>query len=309
MAKDRENLPDFNRRDEDKMALGHTPSTRSAELVAGARAVLLKTDETMALSKMAGRLVSQILSDIDRKANILWFFPARMMALETLTARHIPADKPDLLLVDLAAGFSPRGLHLAQNYPQAQVIEIDLPEVVAEKKKRLERGKIAIPPNLSWIGADLGTTNLDDALEGRKAQLITSEGLTLYLTPAETSRLFQQASDSLAPGGVFMAEIYSRVKLQQLQKNPNVRTVASFIFRIVGSVPGMLESSNTAIELLKEAGFDTITEHSVTALMDEIGKPRPLDVISIMMAHKPALVEQDTDPAAEQTSTSSTASH
>ena len=33
------NLPTFNRHDQDKMALGHNPSTRSAELVAGATGI------------------------------------------------------------------------------------------------------------------------------------------------------------------------------------------------------------------------------------------------------------------------------
>ena len=92
MAQPEQNLPNFNRSDEDKWALGHTPSTRSAELVAGARAVLLNTDETNALSKMSGRIVSKFLSDIDRKLNVMWFFPARMMAIESLTKQHFPDE-------------------------------------------------------------------------------------------------------------------------------------------------------------------------------------------------------------------------
>ncbi len=283
------NLPNFNRRGDDKMALGHTPSTRSAELVAGARAALLNTEETMALSKMSGRIVARILSDMDRKSNILWFFPARMMAIEALTKRHFPEDKPGMLLVDVAAGFSPRGLHMAKNYPQAQVIEIDLPEVVAEKKKRLEHAHIAIPANMSWLEADLGKVNLHDILEGRKADLITSEGLTLYLTKDENARLFQQASSSLKPGGVYMAEVYFREKLARLRQNPNVNAVASFVLRMVGSVPGMMPSLDFVTQLMFEAGLDQIAEHPVTDMMDEIGQPKPVEIISIMVARKPTL--------------------
>ncbi len=293
MVQSKDNLPSFNRRDKDKMALGFTPSTRSAELVAGARAYLLSTHETLALSKMAGRMVCRILTDMDRGTNIMWFFPARMMAIETLTKRHFAEDKPGLLLVDVAAGFSPRGLHLAQQYPQAQVVEIDLPEVVAEKKKRFEKGEIELPPNLSWIEADLGKANLSDLLEGRQANLITSEGLTLYLTPDENTRLFQQVSACLAPGGIFMCEIYFKNKLQKLQQNPNVNTIASFVFRIVGSVPGLMADAETAIELMSQAGLDQVTEYLVTDMMDEMGKPKPLDVISIMVAHKPVPAASD----------------
>jgi O-methyltransferase involved in polyketide biosynthesis len=291
MAPPEPNLPNFNRYEEDKMALGHTPSTRSAELVAGARDILLKSDETIALSKLSGRVVSRFLSDLDKKTNIMWFFPARMMAIEALTKRHFPEDKKDLLLVDIAAGFSPRGLHLAKQYPQAQVIEVDLPEVAAEKKKRLEKGKIAIPPNLSWIGTDLGKANLKEVLDGRKADLITSEGLTLYLTATENARLFRQASSALAPGGIFMAEVYFKDKLQRLRQNPNVNTVASFIFRLVGSVPGLMANMDAASQLMTEAGLDQIKEYPVTDMMEELGQPKPLDVISIVVAHKPATTE------------------
>lgn len=290
MAQQQQNLPNFNRRGEDKMALGHTPSTRSAELVAGARAALLNNEETAALSKMSGRVVARILSDMDRKNNILWFFPARMMALETLTGRNFPEDKPGLLIVDVAAGFSPRGLHMARNYPQAKVIEIDLPEVVAEKKKRLVRGDIALPANLSWIEADLGSVNLADALEGRKADLITSEGLTLYLTREENARLFQQAADCLKPGGVFMVEVYFRDKLAHLRQNPNVNAVASFVFRMVGAVPGLMPNLDYAVQLMSDGGLDQVRDYPVTDIMGEIGQPKPLDVISILVARKPALL-------------------
>ncbi|HEX2908369.1 MAG TPA: class I SAM-dependent methyltransferase, partial [Phototrophicaceae bacterium] len=162
-----QNLPNFNRRDEDKMALGHTPSTRSAELVAGARAILMNTPETTALGSMSGRIVARVLTETGGKSNILWFFPARMMAIETLTQQLMP-NKSELLLVDVAAGFSPRGLHMAREYPQARVIEIDLPDVVAEKKLRLKRGRIPLPDNLSWIEADLGKVNLQDVLDGQQ---------------------------------------------------------------------------------------------------------------------------------------------
>jgi O-methyltransferase involved in polyketide biosynthesis len=271
------------------MALGHTPSTRSAELVAGARAALMNTEETLALSKMSGRIVSRFLSDIDGKLNILWFFPARMMAIESLTKKHFAEDKPGRLLVDVAAGFSPRGLHMAKQYPQAEVIEIDLPEMVAEKQKRLQKGKIEIPPNLKWIGTDLGKSNLSDVLEGRKADLITAEGLTLYLTRTENSRLFKQISSSLKPGGIMMVEIYFRDKLQHLRQNAHINSVASFILRMVGSVPGLMPDLETVKQLMSEAGLGEIAEHPVSTMMEELGQPKPVDVISIILAHKPAM--------------------
>lgn len=287
MAQPDKNLPYFNQPDEDRMALGFTPSTRSAELVAGARAALLKTDETTALSKLAGRLVSRVISDLDRKNNIMWIFSARMIAIEHLTQRYFPQDQPGLFMVDIAAGFSPRGLHLAQRYPQAEVVEIDLPDVVTEKKRRLEKGKIEIPPNLRWIEADLGKSNLHDVLEGRKANLITNEGLTLYLTPAENERLFHQAASSLLPDGLFIVEIFFRDKFLKIQQDPSVRTAASFVLRMVGNVPGLMENSDAALQALLRADFEAVVEHPVVDMMDELGQPRPYDVNSILVARKP----------------------
>lgn len=285
------NLPHFNQKDEDKMALGHTPSTRSAELVAGARAILLDTKETVALSSMAGRIIARVLTDTGGKINVLWFFPARMMAIEALTERLVPSDKPDLLLVDVAAGFSPRGLHMARRYPQAQVIEVDLPDMVAEKKQRLSRGKIEIPSNLSWIEADLGKTTLGEVLEGRQADFITSEGLTLYLSPEENQRFFQQMQASLKPGGVFMFEAYFKDKFQTLRQSPNINTVASFVLRMVGNVPGIMPDMNTARQYLSDAGFAHSVEYPVTDMMDELHHPKPVDIISIVVSRKPVAFE------------------
>lgn len=297
------NLSTFSTRDGDKMALGHTPSTRSAELVAGARAALMKNPETEALSKMSGRIVAKFLSDLDGKTNVLWFFPARMMALEYLTTQFVQPDKAKLL-VDIAAGFSPRGLHLARQYPNAEVIEIDLPDVVAEKKHRLTKGKIEIPPNLRWIEADLGKTLLSDALEGRQADMITSEGLTLYLTQNEYTRLFQNVYDSLAPGGLFMAEFYFKDKLLELRKSPNINSVASFVFRMVGHVPGILPDLPTAFQYFSQAGFTDMVEYPVTEIMDKIGQTKPVEIISIIAAHKPAAApDVKPSPAAVPVST------
>jgi hypothetical protein len=281
------NLPFFNEATKDEMGLGHTPSTRSAELVAGARAYLTPNDETRALSRMAGLITARLLTNFGgAKNNILWFFPARMMGIELLTERLIAKDKSDLLLVDLAAGFSPRGLHLARNYPQADIIEIDLPSVVAEKKRRLKSGNIAVPSNLRWIEANLGETNLVDILEGRKADLITSEGLTLYLTEYEQTRFFRQVEANLAEDGIFIGEVYFGDKLQKLRQSPNINAVASFVFRMVGNVPGVMPNEEVCHQRLVACGLGNFEEYPVVDLMETLKQPKPVDVISVIVARK-----------------------
>jgi O-methyltransferase involved in polyketide biosynthesis len=281
------NLPQFNRFDKDQMGLGHTPSTRSAELVAGARAYLMHTPETTALSRPSGTITARLLTNLGgTDLNVLWFFPARMMAIETLTEQLVPKQKADLLLVDLAAGFSPRGLHLARNYPNSEVIEIDLPQVVTDKKRRLKNADIKIPANLRWIEADLGATDLQAALGGRKADLITSEGLTLYLTPKEQHRLFSQVAANLADDSVFITEVYFQSKLDHLRQQRKINSVASFVIRLVGKLPGMMPDPETCRKRLTEAGLSNLEEYAVVDMMEKIGQPKPVDVISIMVARK-----------------------
>jgi O-methyltransferase involved in polyketide biosynthesis len=253
----------------------------------------MPTDETKALSRIAGQMTARILTSLGgAETNILWFFPARMMAIETLTERLLSKKQDDLFILDLAAGFSPRALHIANKYPQAKVIEVDLPDVVAEKKRRFKQGRIALPPNLSWIEADLGSTNLEDVLDGRKADLITSEGLTLYLVEEEQNRFFKQVEANLKPDGVFMCEVYFQDKFQKIRTSQKVNAVASFVLRMVGNVPGIIPDQETCRQRLAASGFTRVEEYLVTDMMDEIGQPKPVDIISIIVAHK-ASVEPD----------------
>ena len=49
-------------------------------------------------------------------------------------------------------------------FPQLRVFEVDHPATQREKRLRLEEGGIAVPPNGTFVGADLSVTSLDDAL-------------------------------------------------------------------------------------------------------------------------------------------------
>jgi O-methyltransferase involved in polyketide biosynthesis len=177
-------------------------------------------------------------------------------------------------------------LHLARNYPQADVVEIDLPSVIAEKKRRLKSGGIAVPPNLRWIEANLGETNLADVLDGRKADLITSEGLTLYLTEHEQARFFTQVETNLADDGIFIGEVYFLDKFQEIRRSANINAVASFIFRMVGNVPGVIPNKEVCRQRLSAAGLGNFEEYPVVDLMDELGQQKPVDVISVIVARK-----------------------
>ena len=84
-----------------------------------------------------------------------------------------------------------------------------------------------------------------------------------------------------------MEEIYLRDKFLTLRQSPNVNSVASFVLRMVGGVPGIMPNVDTAKQYLSDAGFTGITEYPVTDMMKELGQTPPVDVISIMVAHLP----------------------
>jgi methyltransferase (TIGR00027 family) len=49
-------------------------------------------------------------------------------------------------------------------FPELRVFEVDHPSTQREKRLRLEEGGIRIPPNVTFVAADLSVTSLDDAL-------------------------------------------------------------------------------------------------------------------------------------------------
>jgi methyltransferase (TIGR00027 family) len=49
-------------------------------------------------------------------------------------------------------------------FPELRVFEVDHPSTQREKRHRLEEGGIHVPPNATFVAADLSVTSLDDAL-------------------------------------------------------------------------------------------------------------------------------------------------
>lgn len=291
------NLPEFNQPSHDSLGLGRTPSHRSAEIVAGARAEILRTPETTALARYSGRFFAQLIRRLGGNFNLIELFVSRMIGIEALVKRHLPQQTDGVLVVDVASGFSPRALRLAKEHPQVKVIEIDLPEILAEKRSRLNKANIELPPNLTWIEADLGSTNISDLLDGRKANIITSEGLTLYLTPAELERLFSQARDSLVDGGLIIAEVYYETKLTMIRQNPQTNSAMSMVLRQIGRTPGILYDAQVAKGLFERSGLAVMKEYPLVDLMAELKEISTVDVVSIYVTQKQAASSVPTAPS------------
>ena len=190
----------------DVISLGKTRAQRTAELLAGLRAELDPKPEHRALSRMSGRLIARMLLSLARDSKTrLSFILVRADVMLELLRRSTPTTYERIF--DVAAGFAPMGWQMAQAHPEAEVIEIDMPDVVKEKELRLQRASLPIPPNLSWRGADLGVTPLAEVVEGKQADAMLVAGLFSYFKPDEVRTITTNLAACLKPGGVCISDI------------------------------------------------------------------------------------------------------
>ncbi len=262
--------------------LGSTPGQRGAEILAGFRAEKSPSLETKALSKLSGRIAARVMLGMLRDNLPLNFTFARSIVIDGLIRRSLPKQNDNVVFVDVASGLSPRGLILAQERPEIQVIEIDLPDVIKEKQQRLKRNRnINIPPNLSWMPANLDITPLPEVLGTTKVHVISAEGLLPYLHHPQITRLGQWIHHCLHPDGVFIADVPLRKGVKEIQE------LASFFSRQAGNWYGTIDTQEEGRELLAEAGFKTVKTYYASDFIQDFNLPSPLvDVSCFLQAVK-----------------------
>jgi O-methyltransferase involved in polyketide biosynthesis len=287
---DRPHVSPTARTSEDTMGLGRTSGQRSAEIIAGWHAEVDPSQTKIALSRFGGRAVGKILVRLSGDPTILNMIPVRSQGITAKAEQHIEAARhDDLLIVDLGAGFSARGLTLAKAYPKATIVEVDLPDVVAEKKKRLARIPDYEPqPNLEWIVADLGVKPLDEVLNHRKADVIISEGLLTYFDPQDIVRISSSVRQSLVPGGAFIFEIFWQHGMDELREQAGM-ALSRFLGQ-VDKLRGLVTDENDVHQWMAEAGYNPVVTQvlSEAAIEHDLSQPVP-DTAFIVVASNPAL--------------------
>jgi len=270
-------------------SLGRTAGQRTAEIFAGLRAEILPSPETIALSQMSGRLAARLMMKL-AKPELFNFVPVRLGGFTGLIRQMLTRDGGSALLVELAAGFSPRGLQLAQAFPFLEVIEIDLPDVVNEKQKRLRHiPNLQLPPNLSWRAADLGKIPLSHLLEGRLANIVSAEGLLPYFSYRDITRVAGQIQLSLKPGGTFLADMGYLTPEGIHQSN----RVIQMFRRQTRTMPGTVNDEDTARQLFVDAGYPQITIYKMPEIAEMFDLPRPApDVLFFIAATQESTASQ-----------------
>lgn len=122
----------------------------------------------------------------------------------TLKARHQMIDEhliqlikqyPDLQVLEIAAGLSPRGWWFKQHYPQVDYRELDLPDMAKEKQQALKQIDPLSPDVLS---VDLFTEDFQNAFSvfnQDRPLVVISEGLINYFSKPLLRQLIHSITD------------------------------------------------------------------------------------------------------------------
>ncbi|MBO9309268.1 MAG: class I SAM-dependent methyltransferase [Chloroflexi bacterium] len=259
----------------DILGLGKSGEQRRAEMLAGIRAELMPKPEYMAMTRMAGRIIGSTLLRLSRgdqaKINAVIARPEAFRYL----VRQALQGKTDAHYVELVSGFLPRAWQMAHEFPHLRVTEVDLPDMIAEKRRRFERAKLPLPPNLQMLSTELCAKPLAEILGGEQADAISAEGLLPYFELDRVQHIAACVRQSLKDDGVFIADILTKEIVHMLTLGRS-RQAAGIFRRNVGKWLGVVNDRAHAEELFKAAGYahvETYKLSEVVAPLADVRKP------------------------------------
>ncbi|MDI1302268.1 MAG: class I SAM-dependent methyltransferase [bacterium] len=136
--------------------------------------------------------------------------------LETMIARH-----PDLQVLEIACGLSPRGHRFSRKHPGITYVEADLPGMVARKKPLLESLQ-SLNRRHRLVTCNILDTGSADSLENviarefrhDKALVVISEGLVNYFELPLISSVWQRLATTLKTfvQGSYLTDVYPEVE-------------------------------------------------------------------------------------------------
>lgn len=253
---------------ESTRVLGHNQKQNGSVLQAGARALLIPSEITKALCSSQGRIAAQTIMMMGASEKLLNYAALRPYAIMEVIRRHFPHDVENPVILDPTTGYGPEYIWLAQDYPQAQFIEMDRPDVIRDKVQRLKR--FSLPPNLSYEGVDLARIPLHEALDGRQVNMMVVLGT--YVHAADFGELLLYLRSVLAPGGIVIAPFPYQVGLSDFVR-------ANIVFgRFTSASAGVVNNSAEVDDIFRRAGYQDISVYTFTELARDLNKPEPYDI-------------------------------
>lgn len=254
--------------------LGHNQQQGVSTLQAGARALLLPSDLTRALSSIKGRVAAQTLMALGGATGVMNYASFRPYATIEIIRRSLPADLVNPTILDPAGGYSPEFFWYAEQFPQVTCLEFDLPEVIRDKQERLK--DLQKPDNFIMQGVDLSVTPLHEALQGRRIDLIIL--VAAYVPSEQFVELLKYLRSFLAPGTLV---------LTWFTYKPGVATMArnSILLRRFAIEPvGAVEKFSRVQEIFEQAEYQEPVLYKLSELAKEMGKPVTPDIEVIGVA-------------------------
>ncbi len=257
-----------------RQLLGYYHEQRASAFMAGARAILIKKPVTKALATTYGRMLARTLGYLgvdERVMNYVRFRPYGMMERVRRAVKGI--DNP--VLIDPFHGYAPHWVWLAQEMPQLKVIAFDLPDIIQDIQKRLNGIKhFTMPPNIHWIGTNLGEHPIHEHLHGEKADAIVAVGS--YIPYSDYRILLDYLKTQVKPGGAILGVFPWEPAVHELSALNNNMT--RIFAKQVGKLPGLVRTKEQAIHFFKEQGLHDVTASTITELATEMNHPPPISL-------------------------------
>lgn len=218
---------------------------------------------------------------------------ARHLVIDHLLAREIESGRVGQV-IELAAGLSPRGARFSAAHPGCTYVEGDLPDMIADKRARLERGGSA-RPNLRVVPLDALAAGGPSSLEAVAGTLdpaigtaVVTEGLLMYFDEATVRRLWARIAAVLArfPRGIYLSDLLGAGRPVLLARP--FRLALSVFAR--GRVHFPFGDAGAATAALREAGFVDAEAPLAGSFAPElpVSSPARSAYVRVVSAHTPA---------------------
>jgi O-methyltransferase involved in polyketide biosynthesis len=227
----------------------------TSELYAGFRAEIMASPINVALSTLGGRIGARVIKSMIHDKSIINYQKNRIDLMVAAVNCALPAGKGKVTLVDAPCGFSPLGFTLAQRYPQAQVLEMDLREIIQDKRNRLQRARdIKIPPNLTFIEADFRRTPLGKVLaEHHHPQVDVLTFSFNSFTSGELLRLSRYLRGLLTDqGAIICFGTWKPTNNQEQAVHNLIRRQTQDDWKVT------FQDKTEAVDLFKQVGFSSV---------------------------------------------------
>ena len=284
--------------------LGHNQENgEGSQLQAGARAELIPSAITEALSTFGGRLAAQTMQYMYRGnvKGLLNYAAFRPYAMMEAIKSAIGDSKQGKTVLNPAGGYSPVFYWLAKELTETNFIEIDVAKTIDFKKQAL--APYGIPANLEFQAVDLKTSHLHEILTGNVDVIIVPGA---YVSHNDYRDMLRYIKNVLKDDGCVIASFPDKSGIEFFVENSTVFS------RIVSNPKGAIENASEFPAIFKDTGFKVKRVIKLSELAKKYGKPVPTDieVIAIATPGEDEIMEEDEfDILADLDITQSTSGH